>query len=416
MGIVRRLANSGFRVIAIARTESGELELAKRQAEEAGGSLHFVSSDLADIESIPDLAKRLRQDFGPIYALVNNAGMSTDGVLALTHISQIEQVVRLNTISPIVLTKYVVRTMMADGEGRVVNISSIVASTGYSGLSVYAATKASLVGFTRSLAREVGRMGVTVNAVAPGFVNTDMTQGITDEQRDKIARRSALRRLVEVDDVANAVEFLLDDRSKNITGTVLTVDAGEYSMSETLTRRATGTGSSSHAWMRALELTAPIARNRNRVLPDVIQEIAARMGSAPALLSNRESFTYKDLSERANRYARWALYQGLGKGDVVCLMMANRPEYMAIWLGITSVGMIVSLLNTNLTGPSLAHCIRTVSPKCLIVEAEYVGALTSALPHLELAPAIWAHGPQSAELSRIDIEVALLSGDPFDSG
>ena len=226
LGIARRLANSGFRVIAVARTESEELALAKRQAEESGESLHFVSSDLADIESIPDLVKRLRQDFGPIYALVNNAGTSTDGVLALTSISQIEKVVRLNTISPIVLTKYVVRAMMADGGGRIVNISSITASTGYSGLSVYAATKASLIGFTRSLAREVGRMGVNVNAVAPGFVNTDMTQGMTDEQREQIARRSALKRLVEIDDVANAVEFLLDDRSKNITGTVLTVDAG----------------------------------------------------------------------------------------------------------------------------------------------------------------------------------------------
>jgi 3-oxoacyl-[acyl-carrier protein] reductase len=136
LGIARRLANSGFRVIVVARTESEELGLAKRQAEESGESLHFVSSDLADIESIPVLVKRLRQDFGPIYALVNNAGMSTDGVLALTSISQIEKVVRLNTISPIVLSKYVVRTMMADGGGRIVNISSITASTGYSGLSV----------------------------------------------------------------------------------------------------------------------------------------------------------------------------------------------------------------------------------------------------------------------------------------
>jgi 3-oxoacyl-[acyl-carrier protein] reductase len=226
LGIALRLVNSGFRVIVVARTESEELGLAKRQAEESRDSLHFVSSDLADIESIPDLVKRLRQDFGPIYALVNNAGTSTDGVLALTSISQIEKVVRLNTISPIVLSKYVVRTMMADGGGRIVNISSIAASTGYSGLSVYAATKASLIGFTRSLAREVGRMGVNVNAVAPGFVNTDMTQGITGEQREQIARRSALKRLIEIDDVANAVEFLLDDRSKNITGTVLTVDAG----------------------------------------------------------------------------------------------------------------------------------------------------------------------------------------------
>jgi len=227
LGIARRLAESGFRAIVIARKESDEFALAKREAEEARpGSLHFVPFDLTEIDGIPELVKKIRQDFGPIYGLVNNAGISTDGVLALTSIHQIERVVRMNTISPMVLTKYVVRVMMADGGGRIVNMSSIVASTGYSGLSVYAATKASLVGFTRSLAREVGGMGVNVNAVAPGFVNTAMTQGLTEEQRQQIARRSALKRLVDVGDVANAVEFLLSDRSKNITGTVLTVDAG----------------------------------------------------------------------------------------------------------------------------------------------------------------------------------------------
>jgi len=116
--------------------------------------------------------------------------------------------------------------MLSDGGGRIVNVASILASTGYSGLSVYGASKASLIGFTRSLAREVGRRGVNVNAVAPGFVDTEMTRGLTEEQRDKIVRRSALRRLAEVEDVANAVEFLLGCKSKNITGTVLTVDAG----------------------------------------------------------------------------------------------------------------------------------------------------------------------------------------------
>ena len=173
-----------------------------------------------------DLVKTLRKNFGPIYGLVNNAGVSFDGALALMPTSQIEQLVRVNMLSPIVLTKYIVRSMMADGGGRIVNMSSITASTGYSGLSVYAASKASIVGFTRSLAREVGRAGINVNAVAPGFVRTDMTNGITGEQLEKIAKRSALNRLVDVDDVANAVEFLLSDRSKSITGTVLTVDAG----------------------------------------------------------------------------------------------------------------------------------------------------------------------------------------------
>ena len=129
-------------------------------------------------------------------------------------------------IAPIVLTKHVVRTMMADGGGRIVNISSVTAFTGYSGLSVYAASKASLVGFTKSLAREVGRMGVLVNAVAPGFVETHMTEGMSDGQREQIERRSALKRLVSVEDVANSVAFLLSEGARSITGTVLTVDAG----------------------------------------------------------------------------------------------------------------------------------------------------------------------------------------------
>jgi 3-oxoacyl-[acyl-carrier protein] reductase len=230
LGIARRLTEAGFRAIAIARKESNELasviEETKRANSERSGTLCFVPFDLAEIEGIADLVKTLRKDFGPIYGLVNNAGISAEGALALMHNSQIEQLVRLNTLSPMVMSKYVVRSMMADGGGRIVNIASIVAGTGYSGLSVYSATKASLIGFTRSLAREVGRMGVNVNAVAPGFVDTDMTHALTDEHREQIVRRSALRRLVDIDDVANAVEFLLSDTSKNITGTVLTVDAG----------------------------------------------------------------------------------------------------------------------------------------------------------------------------------------------
>src|SRR6266850_298406 len=138
----------------------------------------------------------------------------------------IERLIRVNTLSPIVLTKYVVRHMMADGGGRIVNVSSIIGFTGYSGLSVYAATKAAMIGFTRSLAREVGRRGVNVNAVAPGFLETDMTRGLEGERREQVARRSALRRLADVDDVADAVEFLLGPKAKSITGTVLTVDAG----------------------------------------------------------------------------------------------------------------------------------------------------------------------------------------------
>jgi 3-oxoacyl-[acyl-carrier protein] reductase len=230
LGIVRRLAKAGYRVMALARQESSELRAAIAEAARSGtGSIGFVAYDLAQTDGLAALVKQIRKDLGPVYALVNNAGMSIDGTLALTSPTQIEQVVRLNVVSPILLSKYVLRSMMADGpvvSGRIVNLASIIAFTGYSGLSVYGATKASMIGFTRSLAREVGPIAVTVNAVAPGFVDTDMTRGLTEEHRERIARRSALRRLVEVDDVAAAVEYLLSDGARNVTGTVITVDAG----------------------------------------------------------------------------------------------------------------------------------------------------------------------------------------------
>ncbi len=227
LGIVRKLIAEGYRVAAVARKTSDELSATIEAANASQpGSLHFVPFDLGDTEEIPNLVKMLRKDFGPLYGLVNNAGLGSDGALGLMPNAQIERLIRLNTLSPIILTKYVVRHMMADGGGRIVNVASIVAFTGYSGLSVYSATKASLVGFTRSLAREVGRLGVTVNAIAPGFVDTEMTQHMDSERREQVARRSALRRLADVADVADAVEFLLGPKAKNITGTVLTVDAG----------------------------------------------------------------------------------------------------------------------------------------------------------------------------------------------
>jgi 3-oxoacyl-[acyl-carrier protein] reductase len=227
LGIAKRLAAAGFEAIAVARKPGPALSAAMAEAQEGrSGSIRFVPADLGDIEAIPALVRSVRQEFGPIHGLVNNAGLGTDGLLATMQNPHIEALVRLNTLAPIVMTKYVVRNMMADGGGRIVNVSSIIAFTGYNALSVYAATKASMIGFTRSLAREVGRLGITVNAVAPGFVDTDMTRGLGDEERERIVRRSALHRLAEIEDVANAVEFLLGEGGRNITGTVMTVDAG----------------------------------------------------------------------------------------------------------------------------------------------------------------------------------------------
>ncbi len=227
LGIVRRLLCDGYDAIAIARQMNDQLGSTIEHADRTRpGSLRFIPFDLGDVDGIPALVKNIRREGGPVYGLVNNAALGTSGVLALMPSSEIERVVRLNTLSPMVLTKHVVRHMMADGGGRIVNVASIVGFTGYSGLSVYSATKASLIGFTRSLAREVGTRGINVNAVAPGFLDTDMTQRMDEDHRAQVARRSALRRLPDIDDVANAVEFLLGARANSITGTVLTVDAG----------------------------------------------------------------------------------------------------------------------------------------------------------------------------------------------
>jgi 3-oxoacyl-[acyl-carrier protein] reductase len=229
LGIARTLVAAGYSVIAIARSESSELTAAIEEAQGAAiGALGFRAFDLSDTAGIPALVRNLRKEFGPLYGLVNNAGLGTSGILASMRDEQIARLVQLNTISPFILTKYVVRSMMANPVrgGRIVNISSVVSLTGYSGLSVYSGTKASLVGFTRSLAREVGQLGINVNAIAPGFVDTDMTEELGVEHRGRLARRSALRRLIDVEDVANSVEFLLGDGARNITGTLLTVDAG----------------------------------------------------------------------------------------------------------------------------------------------------------------------------------------------
>jgi fatty-acyl-CoA synthase len=170
-------------------------------------------------------------------------------------------------------------------------------------------------------------------------------------------------------------------------------------------------GSAAKAWLRALELTTPIPRNRDRVMSTVIEELAARSSDLPALLSDRECLTYRELAARSNQYARWALEQGLAKGEVVCLLMTNRPEYFAVWLGITSVGGVVALLNTNLVGPSLAHCINIVSPRHLIVADELVDPLTAALPGLTVSPTIWIHGTDHTSFQRIDLDIKQHSSE-----
>ena len=227
LAMARTLAAGGYRIIALARRSSEELKAASRAAADgARGAIEFRACDLSHLDDIGPLVKALRAEFGPLYGLINNAGLGTSGLLSTMRDEDIVRLNELNTISPILLSKYSVRSMMAQREGRIINVASIVASTGYTGLSVYSATKAALIGFTRSLAREVGQLGITVNALAPGFIATAMTEELTEAQSQQIMRRNALQRMAEPIDVARAAEYLLGDSGRNVTGTTLTIDAG----------------------------------------------------------------------------------------------------------------------------------------------------------------------------------------------
>jgi fatty-acyl-CoA synthase len=182
------------------------------------------------------------------------------------------------------------------------------------------------------------------------------------------------------------------------------------SATETAARPGQNRPSPAKAWARALELTAPIARHPRRILPAVIEELAEAYGESPALLSDDECLTYRALAERSNRYARWALDQETRTGDVVCLLMPNRPEFMAIWLGITSVGGVVALLNTNLTGASLAHSINLVSPRHIIADGVLVERVAAVRQGLEGTPRIWVHGVEYDQFGRLDREVERHDG------
>jgi fatty-acyl-CoA synthase len=180
--------------------------------------------------------------------------------------------------------------------------------------------------------------------------------------------------------------------------------------------QAGGSGSVAKDWLRALELTGQIAAHPARTLAHIIDEVAQVRGDAPALLSHDTRLDYRALAGRANRYARWALEQNVRKGDVVCLLMPNCPEYLAVWLGISRIGGVVALINTNLSGTALAHCIDIVAPKHVIVAASLTPAFASARPHLAGQAKVWAHGAGAHAWPRIDESVETFSAEAPGAG
>jgi 3-oxoacyl-[acyl-carrier protein] reductase len=223
LAIAQRLVADGYRVVGTGRKVSDGLN-ALCAAHPA--QLFFLSQDMAQTTALHAFVRQVTIRHGPLFALVNNAALGLDGVLATMHESQITEMLRVNVEAPILLAKYCARSMLLQRKGRIVNVSSIIASTGFSGLSVYAASKAALSGFTRSLSRELGKAGITVNAVAPGYMQTEMTADLKGEKLESIRRRSPLGHLAAVEDVAGAVAYLLSPDAACVTGTTLTVDAG----------------------------------------------------------------------------------------------------------------------------------------------------------------------------------------------
>ena len=223
LAICHRLLKDGYKVVGISRSQTSEFEKLQKEYSE---TLFNELYDFANTKDIQNLVRKITKTYGTIYGLINNAALGHDGVLGTMHESQISELIKVNVESPILLTKYASRSMLMKLQGRVINIGSIIATTGFNGLSVYGATKASLSGFTRSLARELGKAKITVNTVAPGYMKTAMTEGLEGEKLESIKRRSPLGQLATVEDVAGTVAYLLSDDAKNITGTTITVDAG----------------------------------------------------------------------------------------------------------------------------------------------------------------------------------------------
>ncbi len=167
--------------------------------------------------------------------------------------------------------------------------------------------------------------------------------------------------------------------------------------------------------LRTLRKMKPIMQNKSRTFPDVIAALATEHGDRAALISDRETFSYRGLDERANRYARWAQANDVGKGDVVALFMLNRPDYMAFWLGVTRAGGVVALLNTNLSGQGLAHCVDIVEPKHVVVGADLAANFETARKLLKSRPKVWTNGESTGGDARIDEAVEMFSPTPLNA-
>jgi 3-oxoacyl-[acyl-carrier protein] reductase len=225
LGIAKRLLSEGWTVYACSRTEPDEL---KELSSGSGGRLRFRQADLSDPKGVKSA---LFSDFlpldVPLHGFVNNAAMAYDDLITNLNVDRLEQMYRVNVFSPMSIVKHAIRNMIYHGcAGSIVHISSVSVHTGYKGLAMYASTKGALEAFSRNTAREWGPRGVRSNAISAGFMETTMTDVLSDELRNRIYRRTSLGRATEIESVAAMVAFLLSDDAQSITGATHAVDSG----------------------------------------------------------------------------------------------------------------------------------------------------------------------------------------------
>jgi len=217
------LLERGCRVVAFSRKES---DAARKLARRGNGRYWFFEADMADRAGLRKLVSRVESEIGPIYGLVNNAGMTDEALLARQDERTITRIIDVNLTGSLWLSRLVLRGMLQRSKGRIVNISSIVGIRGFAGVAAYSASKGGIDAMTRSLAREVGPRGITVNAVAPGYMDTELVGNLSESQLKGILRRTPLKRMGSVADVAGVVAFLLSDDAAFVTGQQVVVDGG----------------------------------------------------------------------------------------------------------------------------------------------------------------------------------------------
>lgn len=218
------LKNTTYGVIGISRSDEN---MVQEFLSEYHGRFKHISYDLIDVENIKKLYLQQLRHIGPIYGLVNNSAMAYDDIVSNLKVDFLEKMFKVNVFSAMNLTKYVIRDMLLNKtQGSIVHVSSVSAHTGYKGLSMYASTKGAMEAFSKNVAREWGSKGIRSNCVVPGFMETEMSSSLTKEQKDRIYKRTSLKKETDAQSVASTVLFLLSDKSNSITGTVVNVDSG----------------------------------------------------------------------------------------------------------------------------------------------------------------------------------------------